>query len=44
MLKAGAVEPERLLALFEAIAPDLHRYPALNPESFRRSLKTTLAP
>jgi hypothetical protein len=42
MLKAGAVEPDRLLALFETIAPDLHRYPALNPESFRRSLQNTL--
>ena len=44
MLKAGAVEPDRLLALFETISPDLDRYPALNPESFRRSLKTALAP
>ena len=43
MLKAGAVEPDRLLALFEAIAPDLHRYPALDPESFRRSVEKTLA-
>jgi len=43
MLKSGAVEPERLLTLFETIAADLHRYPALNPESFRRSLRKTLA-
>ncbi|MDO8680551.1 MAG: hypothetical protein Q7R30_18700 [Acidobacteriota bacterium] len=43
MLKSGAVEPEPLLALFESIAPELHRYPALNPESFRRSLQKTLA-
>lgn len=43
MLKAGAVAPDRLLALFEAIAPDLHRYPALDPESFRRSVEKTLA-
>ena len=43
MLKSGVVEPERLLSLFETIAPELHRYPALNPESFRRSLQNTLA-
>lgn len=44
MLKAGAVEPDRLLALFETITADLQRYPALNPESFRRALKKTLLP
>ena len=43
MLKSGAVEPDRLLALFETIAPNRHRYPALDPESFRRSLNKTLA-
>lgn len=43
MLTSGVVETARLLALFETIAPDLHRYPALDPESFRRSLKNTLA-
>ena len=38
MFRSGLIVPERLLALFEAIAPDLHRFPAIDPESFRRAV------
>ena len=38
MFRSGLVEPERIVTLFEAIAPELHRYPAINPESFRRAV------
>jgi hypothetical protein len=39
LVAGGFVEPERLRALFEAIEPDLYRYPAIDPASFRRSVE-----
>ncbi|MCM2254985.1 MAG: hypothetical protein NDJ94_04880 [Vicinamibacteria bacterium] len=36
------VEPGRLRELFEAIAPRLHRYPAVDPPSFRKRLDEAL--
>ena len=33
------IEPTRLVAFFEQIAPQLHRYPALDPASFRRAVE-----
>lgn len=44
LFRSGLVEPERMLTLFEAIAPDLHRYPAINPESFRRAVIEAATP
>ena len=38
MLATGLVEPGRLLDLFGQIFPELYRYPAIDPESFRRSV------
>lgn len=38
MLGSGLVEPRRLLSLFEQIEPELYRYPAINPTSFRRAV------
>lgn len=38
LVASGLVEPERLVELFEAIEPDLFRYPAIDPVSFRRSV------
>jgi len=35
MKARGLVEPGRLFELFEAIAPQLHRYPAIDPPTFR---------
>ena len=42
MMQDGLVEPARLKALFEEIAPRLYRYPAIDPESFRRRLEEAL--
>lgn len=38
MVRAGLVNPERLRELFDAIAPQLLRYPAIDAESFRISV------
>ena len=37
------IEPARLTALFEAIEPDMVRYPALDPGSFRERLRAAVA-
>jgi hypothetical protein len=42
-LGRGLVEPLRLRELFEAIEPRLHRYPAVDPQSFRKRLDEVLA-
>jgi len=36
------VDPRRLRGLFEAIVPELYRYPALDPEAFRRKVDQAL--
>ena len=38
MVERGMVQPDRLLALFDRIEPDLYRYPAIDPGSFRRAV------
>jgi hypothetical protein len=43
LLDRGLVEPGRLRGLFESIEPQLYRYPAINPASFRRRLDEALA-
>ncbi len=43
LLGSGLVEPARLRALFEQIEPQLYRYPALDPPSFRRAVDAALA-
>jgi len=35
MRERGLVESERILALFEALEPELYRFPAIDPKSFR---------
>jgi hypothetical protein len=42
MLNSGLVEPRRLLELFEQIVPQLYRYPAIDADSFRRSVLSAL--
>lgn len=42
MLRTGLIDPAELRRLFEAIEPQLHRYPAVDPPSFRRSLDEAL--
>jgi len=36
MIGAGMVQPSRLLELYQAIEPDLYRYPAIDPKAFAR--------
>lgn len=43
MVSEGLVEPQRARALFERIAPELFRYPAIDPDSFRRKVERVLA-
>jgi hypothetical protein len=42
LLGRGLVEPARLRELFEAIEPSLHRYPSVDPASFKRRLDDVL--
>jgi hypothetical protein len=42
MIEGALVEPGRLRELFEAIEPELYRYPAIDPPSFRHKLDAAL--
>ena len=42
MLAEELIEPQRLRDLFEQIQPRLYRYPAVDPETFRRALDDLL--
>jgi uncharacterized nucleotidyltransferase DUF6036 len=42
MLKRGLVEPERAFDFFKGIEPDLYRYPAIDPASFRKAVGRAL--
>jgi hypothetical protein len=42
MIARGLVEPLRLRELYEAIEPELYRYPAIEPSAFRRKLDAAL--
>jgi hypothetical protein len=39
MFRRGLIEPVQLKNLFEAIAPQLYRYPAIDPPSYRRAVE-----
>ena len=43
MFHRAFIEPAQLKNLFEAIVPQLYRYPALDPPGFRRALEKMLA-
>jgi len=43
MIRRGLVEPGRLLELFSAIEPELVRYPAIDPPSFRKAVEAAIA-
>jgi hypothetical protein len=43
MIERGLIEAARLTEFYEAIKPRLYRYPAIDPESFRRALEDFLA-
>jgi hypothetical protein len=38
-LERGLVEPSRLLELFEAIEPQLYRYPAVDPAAYCEAIE-----
>jgi hypothetical protein len=42
MIKAKLIEPSRLLELFSLIEDQMHRYPALDPVSFRRAVESVV--
>jgi hypothetical protein len=42
MIESELVEPGRLRELFDAIEPELYRYPAIDPTVFRRKVEATL--
>jgi hypothetical protein len=42
MIERGLVEPERLRELYDAIEPELYRYPAIDPVAFRRKVEGAL--
>ncbi len=39
MIDTGLIKPEKLLALFEAIEPELYRFPAINPVRFAERVR-----
>ena len=43
MYRLELIEPDTLIALFEAIEPDLERYPAIDPLRFREKVDAALA-
>ena len=43
MLGRGLVDPRRLLDYFARIEPELYRYPAIHPPSFRRAVEEAAA-
>jgi hypothetical protein len=44
MLRRGLIVPARVKELFEQIEPWLHRYPAIDPPSFRAAVEAALRP
>lgn len=42
MIGGGLVEPAKLRELFEAIEPDLFRFPAVEPRAFREKLERAI--
>jgi hypothetical protein len=42
LVASRLVDPARLLAYFEEIAPALYRFPAIDPPAFRRRVEETL--
>lgn len=43
MIANGLVDPAEALSQFESIEPDLYRFPAIDPASFREAVETLLA-
>jgi hypothetical protein len=43
LVARGLVEPARALEYFERIAPELYRFPAIDPQSYRRAVAEVFA-
>ena len=43
LVDRGLVEPVRALAYFEEIEPELYRFPAVDPRSFRKRVEEAVA-
>jgi len=43
MVASGLVNPSEAIVQFEAIEPDLYRFPAIDPASFRRAVEDLFA-
>jgi hypothetical protein len=39
MFRRGLIKPLQSRSLFEAIVPQLYRYPAIDPPAFRRAVE-----
>jgi hypothetical protein len=44
MVRRGLIEPARALEYLGEIEPNLYRYPALDPASFRRAVEEMFGP
>jgi len=44
MLLRHLVDPSAALGYFKAIEPELYRYPAIDPPTFRRSVERVFRP
>jgi hypothetical protein len=44
MVQSHELEPEKLLALFEAIEPELFRFPAVDPAALRAAVESLSGP
>jgi Nucleotidyltransferase of unknown function (DUF6036) len=44
MIASGLVDPSDVRAQFEVIEPELYRFPAIDPASFRRAVEDNLPP
>jgi hypothetical protein len=42
MIESGLVKPDRLRELYDAVEPELYRYPAIDPPAFRQKLDAAL--
>ncbi len=42
MFDSRLIEPKKLFELYERIEPDLYRYPAIDPKSFRREVENAV--
>jgi len=43
MIESGLVDPARLREFYDAIEPELYRYPAIEPPAFRRKVERALS-